>query len=69
VTEIYLCHACSYHEIQDGNAPGRYFAPNFHPPYDTPEKRKLIADVLSREWHSPTLSWVAAPCEPSALAL
>ncbi len=49
--------------------PGRYFAPNFHPPYDTPEKRKLIADVLGREWHSPTLSWVAAPCEPSALAL
>eukprot|EP01047_Picozoa_sp_COSAG01_P071222 COSAG01_NODE_10998_length_2030_cov_2.434490_1_plen_49_part_10 len=24
LTEIYLCHACSYHEIEDGNgAPGR----------------------------------------------
>jgi hypothetical protein len=23
LTEIYLCHACSYHEIEDGNAPGQ----------------------------------------------
>jgi hypothetical protein len=22
-TEIYLCHACSYHEIEDGNGPDR----------------------------------------------
>eukprot|EP01052_Picozoa_sp_SAG31_P009084 SAG31_NODE_470_length_15239_cov_19.376288_3_plen_121_part_00 len=51
------------------NQPVEYFAPNFHPPYDTAEKRKLIVDVLSKEWHSPTLSWTEAPCEPSALAL
>jgi hypothetical protein len=23
LTEIYLCHACSYHEIEDGNGPDR----------------------------------------------
>jgi N-acetylmuramic acid 6-phosphate (MurNAc-6-P) etherase len=23
LTEIYLCHACSYQEIEDGNAPGQ----------------------------------------------
>jgi hypothetical protein len=24
LTEIYLCHACSYHEIEDGNGPDRF---------------------------------------------
>lgn len=33
------------------------FMPNFLPPYDTPLKRKLILQVLSREWHEPSLSW------------
>ena len=33
-----------------------YFGPNFHPPYNTPEKRKIISDVLSEVWDSPTLS-------------
>ena len=37
-----------------------FFAPNFLPPYDTPEKRKIIFDVLSEEWDEPTLSW--KPC-------
>lgn len=33
------------------------FAPNFLPPYDTPEKRKIIADALAEEWDEPTRSW------------
>jgi hypothetical protein len=27
LTEIYLCHACSYHEIGDGNGPDRTIQP------------------------------------------
>lgn len=37
-----------------------FFKPTFLPPYDTPEKRKIIFDVLKEEWHEPTLSW--KPC-------
>jgi hypothetical protein len=25
LTEIYLCHACSYHEVENGNGPDRHF--------------------------------------------
>lgn len=34
-----------------------FFAPNFLPPYDTPEKRKIIFDVLREEWNEESLSW------------
>jgi hypothetical protein len=37
-----------------------FFKPNFFPPYDTPEKRKIILDVLREEWDEKTLSW--RPC-------
>jgi hypothetical protein len=37
-----------------------FFEPNFLPPYDTPEKRKIILDVLKEEWDEKTLSW--KPC-------
>jgi hypothetical protein len=37
-----------------------FFEPNFLPPYDTPEKRKIIMDVLREEWDENTLSW--KPC-------
>lgn len=37
-----------------------FFAPNFLPPYDTPEKRRIIFDVLKEEWDEGTLSW--KPC-------
>lgn len=37
-----------------------FFAPNFLPPYDTPEKRKIIFDVLKEEWDEGSLSW--KPC-------
>lgn len=50
------------------NEPVEYFAPNFHPPYDTPEKRQIIKNVLAKEWHEPTLSWRDAPVAPSLLA-
>jgi len=36
--------------FKNRNEPIEYFAPNFHPPYDTPEKRKIISDILNKEW-------------------
>ena len=37
-----------------------FFRPNFLPPYDTPEKKRIIFEVLREEWHEPTLCW--KPC-------
>jgi len=34
-----------------------YFKPNFLPPYDTPEKRKIILKFLETEWNETELSW------------
>lgn len=34
-----------------------YFAPNFLPPYDTPEKKKIIMSFLSEEWDEKRLQW------------
>lgn len=34
-----------------------FFKPNFLPPYDTPDKRKIILDYLQEEWDEKTLSW------------
>lgn len=42
------------------NNPTHLFEPNFLPPYDTPEKRAIIYDILSEEWDERTLSWVNA---------
>jgi hypothetical protein len=36
----------------------KYFKPNFLPPYDTKENRKIIENVLSQTWNEETLSWV-----------
>jgi len=33
------------------------FEPNFLPPYDTPDKRHLIAEFLKEDWDEKTLSW------------
>eukprot|EP01051_Picozoa_sp_SAG22_P012734 SAG22_NODE_1352_length_4643_cov_21.591733_1_plen_473_part_00 len=41
--------------------PIRYFAPNWDGPYDTPEKRAVIKDVIRRVWDPATLAWVKAP--------
>lgn len=40
------------------------FEPNFLPPYDTPEKRRIIADVLFEEWDEETLAWMPAASLP-----
>ena len=34
-----------------------FFKPNFLPPYDSREKRKIIFDVLKEEWDEKSLSW------------
>lgn len=34
-----------------------HFAPNFLPPYNTPEKRKIILDFLREEWDEKELKW------------
>ena len=44
----------------DRNNPTHFFAPNFLPPYNTPEKHKIIMDVLKEKWDEKTLSW--KPC-------
>jgi hypothetical protein len=36
-----------------------FFRPNFLPPYDTPEKKQIILDMLQEEWDEKTLSWKA----------
>jgi len=41
----------------DRNHITHHFAPNFLPPYDTPEKRKIILDLLKDVWDEKTLSW------------
>jgi hypothetical protein len=37
--------------------PMQYFAPNFEPPYDTPEKRAVISKILDRKWDEHTREW------------
>jgi hypothetical protein len=37
-----------------------FFPPNFYPPYDTVEKRRIIFDVLKEEWDEKSLSF--KPC-------
>ena len=39
----------------------RYFAPNWGPPYDTEDKRRVIAHVLRRLWDPDNKIWVPAP--------
>jgi len=48
----------------DRNTPTHVFEPNFLPPYDTPEKRAIIYEILSEEWDEATLQWVDAPPLP-----
>ena len=44
----------------DRENPTHLFEPNFLPPYDTDEKRKIIIEVLSQDWDETTLSWKLA---------
>ena len=41
----------------DRNTITHFFKPNFLPPYDTEEKRKIILDFLKDEWDEKSLSW------------
>ena len=44
----------------DRTKPTHFFPPNFLPPYDTEEKRKIILSYLTEEWDEDTLSWKKA---------
>ena len=35
-----------------------YFPPNFLPPYNTDEKRKIIKKILSKTWDEEKLIWI-----------
>lgn len=48
----------------DRNTITHQILPNFLPPYDTPEKRKIIYEVLSEEWDETSLEWKTAPALP-----
>jgi hypothetical protein len=37
-----------------------FFPPNFYPPYNTPEKHRIIMEFLKDEWDEKTLSWKPA---------
>lgn len=41
----------------DRNSPTHFFRPNFYPPYDTPEKRKVIHHFLTEEWDESRKQW------------
>ena len=53
--------ACSFasgiYLFTDRNNISHKFEPNFLPPYDTPDKRQIIAEFLKEEWDEKTLSW------------
>lgn len=65
--------ACSFgsgiYLFTDRNNISHKFEPNFLPPYDTPDKRQIIAEYLKEEWDEKTLSfkpvaggWKAESC-------
>ncbi|VEU37330.1 unnamed protein product [Pseudo-nitzschia multistriata] len=43
-----------------------FFQPNFLPPYDTPEKKRIIFDVLREEWDEKSLGW--KPCGQGSMS-
>lgn len=53
--------ACSFgsgiYLFTDRNNISHKFEPNFLPPYDTADKRMIIAAVLEEEWEEKTLAW------------
>mmetsp|Transcript_1444 Transcript_1444/g.2643 ORF Transcript_1444/g.2643 Transcript_1444/m.2643 type:complete len:321 (+) Transcript_1444:141-1103(+) len=44
----------------DRTKPTHFFPPNFLPPYNTEEKRKIILSFLTEEWDEKTLDWKKA---------
>eukprot|EP00536_Pseudo-nitzschia_multiseries_P012119 jgi/Psemu1/207713/e_gw1.445.41.1 len=59
LTEEEDCHSGIW-LFTDRETITHFFPPNFFPPYDTPEKRRIIFEVLREEWDEGTLSW--KPC-------
>jgi hypothetical protein len=50
LTDIYLCHACSYHEIEDGNgAPGGGGLPSYAPVHREPASRLNVNEWVRGE--------------------
>ena len=53
--------ACSFgsgiYLFTDRNNISHKFEPNFLPPYDTPDKRRIIAEYLQEEWDEKSLSF------------
>jgi len=45
------------------------FQPNFFPPYNTPEKHKIIMNFLKEEWDDKSLKWIPAGLKPSKEAV
>jgi hypothetical protein len=54
-----LEHPHGVYLFRHRNLPIRYFAPNFHPPYDTSDKREVIAKYVNKAWDEQTLDWVS----------
>jgi hypothetical protein len=43
-----------------------FFPPNFLPPYDSPEKRRIILEYLKEEWDEKSVSWKPVLASDSA---
>ena len=43
-----------------------FFPPNFLPPYDSLEKRKIILEFLKEEWDEKNVSWKSVLANDSA---
>ena len=59
VTPADSCHSGIW-LFTDRENTTHFFPPNFYPPYDTVEKRRIIFDVLKEEWDEKSLSF--KPC-------
>lgn len=65
-----LCHPSEYSSgiflFLDRQNITHFFQPNFLPPYDSPEKRKIILEFLREEWDEKCLSWKPVIASDSA---
>lgn len=52
-----LVHPHGVYLFRHRKLPIRYYAPNFHPPYDTPENKAIIREILGRKWNEHSLQW------------
>jgi hypothetical protein len=52
-----MVHDAGIYLFRDRKTITHYFEPNFFPPYNTPEKKMIIAQILAEQWDESTLSW------------